>query len=119
VRVAAFGEMVALAGIALAPPLAAAYGALLLLGGACAGCVTGLAPALVTMAAAEHEQGDALALSGTFRSIAQLGAPALVSASLVMITLPVALLALAVTTAVPGVLLRLRPGATGAERAPG
>ena len=108
VRIAAFGEMVALAGIAAAPPLAAAYGALLLLGGACAGCVTGLAPALVTMAAGEHEQGDALALSGTFRSIAQLGAPALVSASLAVIGLPVALLALAVGTTVPGMFLAAR-----------
>jgi MFS family permease len=119
VRVAAFGEMLALAGIAAAPPLAVAYGALLLLGGACAGCVTGLAPALVTMAAGEHEQGDALALSGTFRSIAQLGAPALVSASLAVITLPLALLALAAGTAVPGVLLRRRPGNRPAEPAPG
>ena len=108
VRVAAFGEMLALAGIAAAPPLVAAYAALLVLGGACAGCVTGLAPALVTVAAGEHEQGDALALSGTFRSIAQLGAPALVSASLAVIALPVALVGLAIAAAAPGVALSTR-----------
>jgi hypothetical protein len=108
--------MVALAGIAAAPPLAAAYGVLLILGGACAGCVTGLAPALVTMAAGEQEQGDALALSGTFRSIAQLGAPALVSASLAVVTLPVSIVVLAAGTAIPGVALVLRLGTTGRGR---
>ena len=105
VRWAAFGEMVALAGIAVAPQLVVVYAALLMLGGGCAGCVTGLAPALVAMAAGEQEQGDALALSGTFRSIAQLGAPALVSASLALIALPVGLAALAIATALPGLVL--------------
>ena len=108
VRAGAFGEMVALAGIAIAPPVAAAYGAFLILGGAAAGCVTGLAPALVTMAAGEQEQGDALALSGTFRSLALLGAPALVGASLAVISLPLAVASLAVAAAVPGLLLRGR-----------
>ena len=120
VRFTAFGEMLALAAIAMAPPLAAAYGALLVLGGACAGCVTGLAPALVTMAAGEQEQGDALALSGTFRSIAQLSAPALVSASLAVIALPIAVMGLAAGAAFPGILLALRgprdsPGGLGPE----
>jgi len=55
VRVAALGEMAALAGIAVAPPLLVAYGGLLIAGGASAGIVTTLAPAVVTLAAGEHE----------------------------------------------------------------
>jgi hypothetical protein len=109
VRIGAFGEMLALAGIAVAPPLVVAYGALLIFGGASAGGVTGLAPALVTMAAGEQEQGDALALAGTFRSFALLGAPAVVGASLAVISLPIALVALAAAAAAPGLVLRARP----------
>lgn len=108
VRIAAFGEMLALAGIAFAPALVAVYAPLLMLGGGCAGCVTVLAPALVAMAAGEHEQGDALALSGMFRAMAQLGAPALVSASLAVVTLPVSVAAIAIATAAPGLVLAAR-----------
>jgi hypothetical protein len=108
VRVGAFGEMLALAGIAVAPPAVVAYAVLLVLGGASAGGVTGLAPALVALAAGEQEQGDALALSGTFRSFALLGAPALVGASLAVVSLPVALVSLAAAAAAPGILLGSR-----------
>ena len=108
VRGGAFVEMVALAGIALAPPLVPVYGALLVVGGGAAGCVTGLAPALVAFAAGEQEQGDALALSGTFRSLALLGAPALTGALLAIVALPVALVGIAVGTAIPGAVLALR-----------
>ena len=108
VRVGAFVEMFALAGIALAPHAAIAYAAFLILGGGAAGCVTGLAPALVALAADEQEHGDALALSGTFRSLALLGAPAIVSASLAVIALPVALLGVAVAAAAPGIALGRR-----------
>ena len=73
VTAGAFVEMAVLAGIALAPPALAAYALLLIVGGTAAGAVTSLAPALVTMVAAEQEHGDALSLSGTFRSIALLG----------------------------------------------
>lgn len=44
VRTAAFVEMLALAGIALAPPLVGLYAALLMIGGGSAGSVTGLDP---------------------------------------------------------------------------
>lgn len=108
VRGGALMEMVALGAIALAPPSAVAYAALLMLGGGAAGCVTGLAPALVALAAGDQEQGDALALSGTFRSVALLSAPAAVSASLAAVTLPAALVGLAAVAAAPGVLLIAR-----------
>lgn len=110
VRAGAFGEMFALAAIALAPPVAPVYAVLLMLGGGAAGCVTGLAPALVALAAGEQEQGDALALSGTFRSLALLTAPAAVSVSLAAVALPGALVGLAFAAAAPGVLLISRGG---------
>ena len=117
VRVGAFTEMAALAGLALAPHAVLAYGALLVAGGMAAGTVTSLAPALITVVAGEHEHGDALALSGTFRSLAGLGAPASVSALLSIAVLPVALVAVAVAAAIPGALVgRARaPGATPAS----
>jgi hypothetical protein len=105
VRTGAFAEMLALAGIALAPHHVLAYAPLLILGGSAAGCVTGLAPALVALAAGEQEHGDALALSGTFRSLALLGAPAIVGASLAVVALPVAMVGIAAAAAAPGVVL--------------
>ena len=105
VRAGAFTEMLALAGIAVAPAAFPVYAALLMLGGGASGCVTGLAPALVALAAGDQEHGDALALSGTFRSVALLGAPAIVSAALVAVTVPIALATLAAATAVPGLAL--------------
>ena len=108
VRAGAFAEMVALAGVALAPQVFGVYALILMAGGAAAGCVTGLAPALVAMAAGEQEQGDALALSGTFRSFALLGAPAIVGAGLAIVALPVALVGLAGAAAAPGIVLGLR-----------
>ena len=111
VRTGAFVEMAVLAGIAVAPPILAAYAALLILGGTAAGAVTSLAPALVTMVAADQEHGDALALSGTFRSIAMLGVPAAVGAVLGLVALPVAMVAVAALSAAPGVVLGRRGNA--------
>ena len=122
VRAGAFTQMAALAGIALAPHALVAYGALLVAGGMAAGTVTSLAPALITLVAGEHEHGDALALSGTFRSFAGLGAPASVGALLSIVALPVAVATLAIAAAVPGVLVgRAGPRSTpaGAGVAPG
>ena len=119
VRGAALAEMAALGGIAIAPHLLLAYGALLIAGGSSAGVVTTLAPALATFAATEQEHGDALALSGTFRSIAGLSAPATVGALLSAVSLPVALFGVAAAAAAPGLLVgraRSRPAAPG--RAP-
>lgn len=106
VRAGAFIEMVALVGIALAPHTAVAYAGFLILGGGAAGCVTGLAPALVALAAGEQEHGDALALSGTFRSLALLGAPAIVGLSLALVALPLAVIAVAAAAGLPGLLFR-------------
>jgi hypothetical protein len=110
VQAGAFVEMAVLAGIALAPQALLAYALLLVAGGIAAGTVTSLAPALVTLVAAEQEQGDALALSGTFRSFALLGAPATVGALLSFVALPAALVAVAAAAAIPGAFLgRSRP----------
>ena len=111
VRVGAFAEMAALAGIALAPALLPAYAGLLIVGGMAAGAVTSLGPALVTMVSKDQEHGDALAMSGTFRSFALLGAPAAVGALLAVVTLPVALASVALAAAAPGVALSLRRSA--------
>jgi MFS family permease len=108
VRVGAFAEMAALAGIALSPALLPAYAALLIAGGMAAGAVTSLGPVLVTMVSNDQEHGDALAMSGTFRSFALLGAPAAVGALLAFVTLPVALASVAIAAAAPGVAMSLR-----------
>jgi len=108
VTTGAFVEMAVLAGIAVAPPILAAYAALLIVGGTAAGAVTSLAPALVTMVAGDQEHGDALALSGTFRSIAMLGVPASIGAVLGLVALPVALVAVAALSAAPGFVLGRR-----------
>jgi hypothetical protein len=105
VRLGAFVEVAALAGIAVAPPHVLAYAVLLVAGGSAAGCVTSLSSALVALAAREQEQGDALALSGMFRSFALLGAPATVSALLAVVALPVALVGVAASAALPGLVL--------------
>ena len=105
VRGGAFVEMAVLSGIAVAPPVLAIYAALLIVGGMAAGAVTSLAPALVSLVAGEQEQGDALALSGTFRSVALLGAPASVGALLAVAPLPAALVAVAGVSALPGLLV--------------
>ena len=115
VRAGAFVEMAALAAVALAPPILVVYAALLVIGGAAAGCVTTLAPALVALASGEHEQADGLALSGTFRSVALLGAPATVSGLLQVVALPVALVGLAATSAAPGLVLGRRRVDVGAR----
>ena len=107
-RTAAIVEMAMLAGIAFAPPLLPAYAALLILGGVAAGCVTSLGPALVALAATEHEQADGIALSGVFRSTAQLAAPALVGALLSLVSIPVAVAGIAVVIALPGTVLGRR-----------
>ena len=119
VRAGAFAEMAALAGIACAAALLRLRG-LLIAGGMAAGAVTSLAPALVTLAAGEQEHGDALALSGTFRSFALLGAPATVSGLLSLVALPIALLGVAVAAATPGLLVGRAASPLGvAPRPPG
>jgi len=86
----------------------AAYALLLLTGGAASGTVTTLAPAMASLAAGPEEQGDALALSGTFRAGALFGAAALVGGLLSVITLAPALAILTATTLIPGAVLHRR-----------
>ncbi len=93
---------VALAALALAPPIAAVYGALMVVGGAASGTATTLAPAMASLAAGPEEQGDAMALTGTFRAAALFGGPAAVGALLSVVALTPALLAIAAVAVIPG-----------------
>jgi MFS family permease len=115
VRIAPLIEMAALAGIALAPAVLSVYAALVAAAGAAGGAVTVLAPVLVTHAASEHEHGDAIALTGTSRAVALLGAPAAVGALLSIVALPVALVGVAAVNLAPGLLLG-RPQPSRANR---
>lgn len=102
VTVAAFVAGACLAGIALGPPVLAGYALLLLAGGAASGTVTTLAPAMASLVAGPEEQGEALALSGTFRAGALFGAPALVGALSSAIPLGPAVAVLVAFTLAPG-----------------
>jgi MFS family permease len=101
VRAAPLIEMAALAGIALAPALLPVYAVLVVVVGSAGGAVTVLAPALVTNTATQHEHGDAIALTGTSRAVALLGAPAAVGAMLSVVALPVALVSVAAANVAP------------------
>ena len=101
VRAAPLIEMAALAGIALAPALLPVYAVLVVVAGSAGGAVTVLAPALVTHTATQHEHGDAIALTGTSRAVALLGAPAAVGAMLSVVALPVALVSVAAANVAP------------------
>jgi hypothetical protein len=105
VAVGGFAACGALVGLALVPPLLPLYVALLLIGGAASGTVTTLAPALAAAEAGPEEQGDALALSGTFRAGALLGAPAIVGAVVTVAPLAVGLFALGSALALVGVVV--------------
>jgi len=115
VRAAPLIEMAALAGIALAPPALPIYAVLVMAAGSAGGAVTVLAPALVTHTASEQEHGDAIALTGTSRAVALLGAPAAVGALLSIVALPVALVGVAAVNVAPGLILR-RPQPSRANR---
>lgn len=96
--------------VAIAPPSIVGYAALLIVGGAASGTVTTLSPALASLAAGPEEQGDAMALSGTFRAGALFGAPAAVGALVGALTVGPAVVSVAVVGLVPGTLVlgRLR-----------
>jgi MFS family permease len=105
VRVAAFSAMAALAGMALVPANAVLYGILMAIGGASSGTVTNLAPAMASLVAGPQEQGDAMALSGTFRAAALLAAPAAAGALLSAVPIPGAVTIVAAALGLPGFLL--------------
>jgi hypothetical protein len=102
VQVGSFAAAAALVGLAVAPGGLLGYALVLIVGGVASGTITTLAPAMASLAAAPEEQGDVLALSGTFRAAALLAAPAAVGALLAVVTLPVALVALGSTLGLPG-----------------
>ena len=105
VKAGALIAMSALAAIALVPAGPVAYATLLLVGGASNGAVTTLAPAMASVVAGPHEQGDALALAGTFRAGALLSAPATVGALLAILPLATAITVVAAAVTAPGLLL--------------
>lgn len=110
VRLAAVGAGLALAALAVAPPELLVYAGLLVAGGAASGTVTTLAPAMASLAAGSHEQGDALALAGTFRAGALFGTPAMVGGLLSIVTLAPALVIVAVGALLPGLAVGRRRG---------
>lgn len=118
VAVGAAVVTVTLLAVALAPPSLAVYAALLIAGGASSGMVTTLSPALASLAAGPEEQGDAMALSGTFRAGALFGAPAVVGAFVGALTVGPAVALVAIAALVPGAVVlprrRRHPGAGGA-----
>lgn len=122
VRLSSLATAAALAALAVAafasgPWVIAAFALALVVGGVANGASTTLAPALANQAASAAEQGDALALSGTFRAGALLGAPATVSLLLAVMTVPAAVLVVALGIAAPGFVLGR--GGAGARRRPG
>lgn len=117
VAVGGFAACGALIGLAVAPAVLPIYVALLVIGGAASGTVTTLAPALAAAEAGPEEQGDALALSGTFRAGALLGAPAAVGAVVAVAPLAIGLFALGSGLAVVGAVVE-RGRAVSAGRPP-
>lgn len=105
VQVGSFAAAAVLAGLAVAPGGLIGYALLLIVGGVASGIITTLAPAMASLAATPEEQGDALALSGTFRAAALLAAPAAVGALLAVVTLPVAVVALGAALGLPGLVI--------------
>lgn len=87
VQVGAAGCALAIVAVALAPSEILAYLVVLLAGGAASGAVTALAPAMASLASGPDEQGDAMALTGTFRAAALLGSPLAVGALLSVVAL--------------------------------
>jgi hypothetical protein len=98
----------ALAALALVPPSVLAYATLLVIGGAASGAVTTLSPALASLASGPEEQGDAMALSGTFRAGALFGAPAVVGAVVATLTVGPAVAVVAGAALVPGLAVAAR-----------
>lgn len=117
-RVVAIGAVTvgsALIAVALAPPALLAYGALLVAGGAASGAVTTLSPALASLASSPEEQGDAMALSGTFRAGALFGAPAIVGAIVGAATVASAVVLVAGIALVPGLAVVARARGRSAD----
>lgn len=102
VQAGSFAAAAVLIGLAVVPAALAGYLVLLVLGGVASGVITTLPPAMASLAAAPEEQGDAMALTGTFRAASLLAVPATVGALLSVVTLPVAVIALGLGLGLPG-----------------
>lgn len=92
------------------------FATLMVLGGAGSGTITTLAPAMASLAAGPQEQGDALALTGTFRAGALLASPAVVGALLSVVSIPLAIAIVATTLGLPGALVGRRGQAAAREQ---
>ena len=114
VRVGAFVAAAALVAIALLPPVLPVTIVLLLVGGAAAGSVTTLSPAMATLVATADEQGDALSLTGTFRAAALFASPAAVGALVVPLAVGPAMAVVALAVGAAGGIV----GRRRAEAAP-
>ncbi len=108
VAIGSYGAAAVLAGLAVIPEGLAGYAILLVVGGVASGTITTLAPAMASLAATADEQGDVLALSGTFRAAALLAAPAAVGALLSVVALPAAVVLLGAGLGLPGLALGRR-----------
>jgi len=112
VQIGSYTAALVLAGLAVLPDALAGFAALLIIGGVASGAITTLAPAMASLAATPEEQGDVLALSGTFRAAALLAAPAAVGALLAVVALPAGMVLLGAGLGLPGLVL-------GRSRQPG
>ena len=117
VRTGNWVVLAAIVGLAVAPSEPLVLSLLLMVGGAGGGAITTLGPALADQAAAADEQGDVLAMTGTFRAGALLAVPATAAVLLSVVAIPVALVALAIGMAVPTAIIdRRSPGSPPARR---
>ena len=78
------------------------FAILLIIGGAASGAATTLAPALANVVARAEEQGDVLALTGTFRAAALLAVPATIGLLLAITGVPAAVAVVAAGLGLPG-----------------
>ncbi len=113
VQAGSFAAAALLVALAVVPAGLLGYLVLLVAGGVASGVITTLPPAMASLAAAPEEQGDALALTGTFRAAALLAVPATVGALLAVVTLPVAVATLGLGLGLPGLAVGRGGGAVG------
>ena len=81
-------------------------GAVLAVGGAGAGLLSTLGPALASLSVRPGEEGDAIAAQGTFRAVAQFVAPVGVGATIAAFALPVTFAISAAVLCLPLVVAR-------------